>query len=269
MTAAKLGETVSVSESTAVRFATLLGYAGFPEFHKALEQVVQDKLETISKIEISQGGLKQEEILETVMISDAEKIKRTLQELSRDAFNEAVESISKANRVFIIGVRSCEPLAKFLGFYLNLMLQNVIVISPTGTNEIFEQMLNIGEGDVLFGISFPRYSIRTIKAMEFANDRRAKVISLTDHQLSPLNLYSSCNLFAKSEMASLIDSLTAPMSVINALIVSLYMKNPEKIIGNLEALETIWKDYQIYSNDEMNLFDDEMKMIDIDGSEGL
>lgn len=267
MTAAKLGETVSVSESTAVRFASLLGYEGFPEFHKALEVMVQEKLETITKIDIRQGSLKQEEIIETVMLSDIERIKRTLQELPQNVIRETIQSISQAKRIYIMGVRSCEPLARYLGFYLNLMLQNVTVITSAGTNEVFEQMLNIGENDVFIGISFPRYSIRTIKAMQFANDRRAKVISLTDHLLSPLNLYSSCNLYAKSEMATLIDSLTAPMSVINALIVSLYMKDPEKITRNLEILEKIWDDYQMDSNDEMNAYVDEMSMLHYEDDE--
>lgn len=269
MTAAKLGQTVAVSESTVVRFAVLLGYEGFPELHKALEEVVQNRLEIISKIEISEKNENQENILEAVMLSDAEKIKRTLQELSKEAFYEAADNILGARRIYIIGLRNCASLASFLGFYLNIMLQNVAVISTGSANEIFEQMLNIGEEDVVIGISFPRYSMHTIKAMEFANDRRAKVISITDNRLSPLNLYSSCNLLARSEMATLLDSLAAPLSVINALIVTIYMKKPELVTGNLEMLDKIWEDYQIYANDEMNFLKDEMNMIEYEGSEGL
>ena len=223
LTAAKLGEKVSVSESTVVRFATLLGYDGFPKFHKALEQLVQEKLDSISKIEITESKLSKAQVLETVMISDAEKIRLTLQSISTEAFEEAVESIMNAGKIYIVGIRSCMPLASFLGFYLNIMFRDVTVVTTNSASEVFEQMIHINERDVAIGISFPRYSMRTLKAMEFANDRNAKVISITDDKHSPLNLYSSCNLLARSEMATVVDSLVAPMSVINALIVSLFI----------------------------------------------
>lgn len=264
LTAAKLGEKVSVSESTVVRFATLLGYDGFPRFHKALEQLVQEKLDSISKIEITESKLSKAQVLETVMISDAEKIRLTLQSISTEAFEEAVESIMNAGKIYIVGIRSCMPLASFLGFYLNIMFRDVTVVTTNSASEVFEQMIHINERDVAIGISFPRYSMRTLKAMEFANDRNAKVISITDDKHSPLNLYSSCNLLARSEMATVVDSLVAPMSVINALIVSLFMKKPDIVLGRLDMLDHIWEDYQIYSNDEINMAENEVVIKDID-----
>lgn len=264
MTAAKLGEMVGVSESTTVRFAALLGYSGFPEFHKALEQVVQDKLHSIAKIEITASKMTKMQVLETVMISDAEKIKLTLDTLSKSAFEQAVESILNAKRIYVVGIRTCTPLAQFLGFYLNLLFDEVTIVTTNSASEIFEQMINISNQDVMIGISFPRYSMRTLKAMEFANDRNAKVISITDDKNSPLNLYSSCNLLARSDMATVVDSLVAPLSVINALIVALCMKKPDYVTTKLDTLEKIWEDYQIYSNDEINMVDEEVAIKKVD-----
>ncbi len=258
LTAAKLGAMVGVSESTTVRFATLLGYEGFPEFHRALEDVVRDKLHSVQRIEISASKMTKTQVLETVMLSDAEKIKLTLDTISKSAFDEAVESLITARRIYVVGIRTCTPLAGFLGFYLNLIFEDVTVITTNSASEIFEQMINIREEDVLIGISFPRYSMRTLKAMEFANDRNAKVISITDDKNSPLNLYSSCNLLARSDMATVVDSLVAPLSVINALVVSLCMKKADYVTDKLDTLEKIWEGYQIYSNDEINIADDEV-----------
>lgn len=264
MTAAKLGEMVGVSESTTVRFATLLGYNGFPEFHKALEDVVKDKLHSVQRIEISASKMTKAQVLETVMMSDAEKIKLTLDTISKSNFEEAVESIMNAKRIYVVGIRTCMPLATFLGFYLNIIFDDVTVVTTNNASEIFEQMININKDDVLIGISFPRYSMRTLKAMEFANDRNAKVISITDDKNSPLNLYSSCNLLARSDMATVVDSLVAPLSVINALVVSLCMKKANYVTEKLDTLEKIWNDYQIYSNDEINMVDDEVAIRSIE-----
>lgn len=264
MTAAKLGSVVGVSESTTVRFATLLGYSGFPEFHKALEDVVKEKLHSVQRIEISASKMTKTQVLETVMNSDAKKIRLTLDTISKSAFEEAVESIMVARRIYILGIRTCTPLANFLGFYLNLLFNDVTVVSTNSASEIFEQMINISNKDLLIGISFPRYSMRTLKAMEFANDRNAKVISITDDKNSPLNLYSSCNLLARSDMATVVDSLVAPLSVINALIVSLCMKKADYVTDKLNTLDKIWEDYQIYSNDEINVADDEVALKNID-----
>lgn len=262
LTAAKLGKTVGVSESTTVRFATLLGYNGFPEFHKALEDVVKEKLKFVDRIEIESSDMTKEEVLNSVMLSDANKIKITMESLSKTAFDEAVESIMNARKIYIIGIRSCLPLAQFLGFYLNLMFEDVCVVGTNNASEIFEQLINISEKDVLIGISFPRYSMRTLKAMEFANNRNAKVISITDDVNSPINLYSSCNLLARSEMATVVDSLVAPLSVINALIVALFMKKPKEVTNKLDMLENLWEDYQIYSNDEINYAESEVALIE-------
>lgn len=260
LTASKLGEAVGVSESTTVRFATLLGYSGFPEFHRALEQVVKEKLHTVQKIEINATKMTKTQVLETVLESDAEKMKLTLDTISKSAFEEAVESISGARKIYIVGIRTCAPLAQFLGMYLNLLFDNVTIVTTNSASEIFEQMINISEKDVAIGISFPRYSMRTLKAMEFANDRNAKVVTLTDDKNSPLNLYSSCNLIAKSEMATVVDSLVAPLSVINALIVALCMRKPKKMTDRLEELEKIWEDYQVYGSDEIDLPENKIEL---------
>lgn len=252
LTAAKLGAAVGVSESTVVRFAVQIGYKGYPEFQRALEELVRNKLNSIQRMEVTYGRISQSEILATVLQSDIEKIKLTIAGIDQKAFEEAVDTILHARRIYIVGIRSCAPLASFLGFYLNLLFDNVIQIHTNSSSEIFEQMIRIGEEDALIGISFPRYSMRTLKALEFASNRKAKVISLTDSIHSPMNLYSSCNLIARSDMASIVDSLVAPLSVVNALVVALCMKKQDEIVQTLESLEQIWDEYQVYSNDELN-----------------
>ena len=257
MTAAKLGDTVGVSESTVVRFATGLGYDGYPEFQKALESWVTDKLNTVQKIGAKYGNSTQSEILHSVLSADIEMIQDTLVNLDAVAFEAAVDIILEAKTVYLVGVRSCEPLADFLHFYLNMIRGNVVLVKTTSVTEMFEQMIRIGERDAIIGISFPRYSMRTLKAMEFANDRNAKVITITDSIHSPMNLYSSCNLLARSDMVSIVDSLVAPLSVINALVVALCLKQPEEVKRNLETLEDVWNNYQVYLNDEINFIDEE------------
>lgn len=217
MTAAKLGETVGVSESTVVRFAMHLGYEGYPEFQNALAEWVKNKLNSVQKMGAKYGKSTQSEILTSVLSADIEKIQDTIVNLDPAAFEAAVDIILGAQTIYLIGVRSCEPLADFLHFYLNMIRGNVVLIKTTSVSEMFEQMIRVGEKDAVIGISFPRYSMRTLKAMEFANDRNAKVITITDSIHSPMNLYSSCNLLARSDMVSIVDSLVAPLSVINAL----------------------------------------------------
>ncbi len=260
LTAEKLGRIVGVSESTVVRFATFLGYKGYPEFQKALEELVRNKLNSIQRMEVTYGRITQSQILETVLQSDAEKIKNTLEHIDQNAFELALDIILNAKHIYIIGIRSCAPLASFLAFYFNLMFDNVHLLHTNNSSELFEQMVRISQDDVIIGISFPRYSMRTLKAMEFANNRSAKVITLTDSIHSPMNLYSSCNLIAKSDMASIVDSLVAPLSVINALIVALCMRKQSEVAQTLEMLEDIWDEYQVYENDEINHIDDHMKM---------
>lgn len=260
LTAAKLGSEVGVSESTTVRFATQLGYKGYPEFHRALEELVRNKLNSIQRMEVTYGRVPQGEILSTVLQSDIEKIKMTMENMENIAFELAVETILKAKTIYVIGIRSCAPIASFLSFYLNLIFENVRLIQTSSSSEIFEQMIRIDENDVIIGISFPRYSMRTLKAMEFANNRNAKVITLTDSIHSPMNLYSSCNLIARSDMVSIVDSLVAPLSVVNALVVALCMKKQKEVVDTLESMEKIWDEYQVYSNDEINLMDGQVNL---------
>lgn len=260
LTADKLGKVVGVSESTVVRFAMHLGYRGYPEFQKALEELVRNKLNSIQRMEVTYGRISQSKILETVLRSDAEKIKWTLEQIDQNAFELALDIILEAENIYVIGIRSCAPLASFLAFYFNLMFDNVHLLQTSSSSEIFEQMVRISEKDVIIGISFPRYSMRTLKAMEFANNRSAKVITLTDSVHSPMNLYSSCNLIAKSDMASIVDSLVAPLSVINALIVALCMRKQDEVVQTLGTLEEIWDEYQVYENDEINYIDDHLKL---------
>jgi DNA-binding MurR/RpiR family transcriptional regulator len=256
MTAARLGETVGVSESTVVRFATGIGYDGYPEFQRVLEEWVKNKLNKVQKIGAKYGKSSQSEILSSVLNADIEKLQDTIINLDPVAFEAAVDIILAAKRVYVVGLRSCEPLAEFLHFYLNMIRDGVILLKTTSVTELFEQMLRIGEADAIVGISFPRYSMRTLKAMEFANDRNAKVITITDTIHSPMNLYSSCNLLARSDMVSIVDSLVAPLSVINALVVALCLKRPDEVKGSLEMLEDVWNNYQVYLNDEINFIDE-------------
>lgn len=260
LTAAKMGTVVGVSESTVVRFAMSLGYKGYPEFQSALEELVRNKLNSVQRMDVTYGRISQSEILETVLKSDADKLKTTLEKIDHSAFELAVDTILGARNIYIVGIRSCAPLASFLSFYLNLMFDNVRLLHTNSASEIFEQMVRINEEDVIIGISFPRYSMRTLKALEFANNRSAKVITITDSIHSPMNLYSSCNLIADSDMASIVDSLVAPLSVINALIVALCMKKQKEVAKTLTTLEEIWDEYQVYDNDEIDYVDDSIKI---------
>ena len=222
--------------------------------------MVRNKLNSIQRMEVTYGRISQSEILQTVLQADMEKIKNTMENLDENAFEMAVDTILSARKIYIVGIRSCAPLASFMAFYFNLMFENVVLLQTNSSSELFEQMARINKEDVIIGISFPRYSMRTLKAMEFANNRSAKVITLTDSVHSPMNLYSSCNLIARSDMASIVDSLVAPLSVINALIVALCMKKQDEVATTLEMLEDIWDEYQVYENDEINFIDDSLKM---------
>ncbi|MBE5919752.1 MAG: MurR/RpiR family transcriptional regulator [Pseudobutyrivibrio ruminis] len=260
LTAAKLGEIIGVSESTVVRFASFIGYKGYPEFQEALEGLVRNKLNTSDRIEITNGGIEQNGVLRTVLSSDALKIKNTMESIDEAAFDNAVETILNARRIYVVGIRTCAPLASFLSFYLNMIFDNVVNLQTSSTSELFEQMIHITEEDCIIGISFPRYSMRTLKALEFANNRRANVITITDSIHSPMNLYSSCNLIAESDMHAAVDSLVAPLSVINAMIVALCNRRQAQVAKNLEMIEEVWNDYQFYENDEIDLVDDSLKM---------
>ncbi len=257
MTAAKLGETLGVSESTVVRFASGIGYEGYPEFQKALEECVKGKLSSMQRMDAKYGRSSQSEVLTSVLTADIEKLQHTIENLDPAAFESAVNTILEAENIYIMGLRSNEPLAEFLHFYLNMIRGNVVLLKTTSVSETFEQMIRISEKDCFIGISFPRYSMRTLKAMEFASDMNAKVIAITDSVNSPMSLYSSCNLLARSDMVSIVDSLVAPLSVINALVVALCLKCPQEVKKNLERLEETWNNYQVYLNDEINFINDE------------
>lgn len=208
--------------------------------------------------------MKRSEIIKGVMESDARKIKYTYEQLDFEAFDEAVKIIGRARNIYVAGLRSCAPLASYLAFHLNLIAPGVHLLTTNSASELFEQMLHIGERDVLIAVSFPRYSMRTLKATEFANQRKAKVITITDEEHSPINLYSSCKLIARSEMTDISDSLVAPMSLVNALVVALCRNRKKKVVENLESLEEIWEDYQIYGPDELNPLEEnpEVKIVE-------
>ena len=246
MTASKLGKMVDVSESTVVRFASELGYDGYPSMQKALQEMIRNKLTTIQRIEVSNDLIGDQDILSMVLQSDIDKIRMTMEETNRDNFNETVDAILEAKKIYIIGVRSSAALSSFLTFYFNLIFENVVQISANTVSEMFEQMLRVGPQDVVICISFPRYSSRTVKAMKFARDRGAMVIALTDSEMSPLAGMAQHTLLAKSDMASFVDSLVAPLSLINALIVAVGRKKNEDLSHTLETLEKIWDEYDVY-----------------------
>jgi DNA-binding MurR/RpiR family transcriptional regulator len=250
LTAAKLGKIVGVSESTVVRFANELGYDGYPKLQRALEELVKNKLTSIQRMEVTSDRIDRQHVLKAVLQSDAEKIRHTLEEVDEKTFDAAVDMILSGRKIYILGVRSSASLASFLGFYFNLIFDNVKLIHTNSVSEMFEQIYRMGPEDVVIGISFPRYSKRTLKAMEFSRSRQAKIITITDSPLSPMIPYADCSLIARSDMASFVDSLVAPLSIINALIVALCMKKQVEMVETLKNLESIWEEYQVYDNDE-------------------
>ena len=250
MTASRLGVTVGVSESTVVRFATELGYDGYPHLQRALQEMIRNKLTSVQRMEVAGDRMGGRDVLQTVLHADTDMIRVTLDEIDRDAFQGAVDALMGAKRIYILGVRSSSALASFLGFYFNLLFENVTLVHTNSVSEIFEQVLRVGPGDVLFGISFPRYSKRTLSAMKYARDRGARVIALTDSQLSPLARVADHVLLARSDMASFVDSLVAPLSVINALIVAVGMSRRDEIEHTFNKLERIWEEYDVYEKPE-------------------
>ncbi|HHX18494.1 MAG TPA: MurR/RpiR family transcriptional regulator [Clostridium sp.] len=252
MTAAKLGAEVGVSESTVVRFANEIGFDGYPMLQKELGKLVKSKLTPIQRMEISSSRIKDSNILKSVLLSDMDKIKVTLEEIDTKSFDNVVESILNAKRMYILGVRSSAPLASFLGFYFNLIFNNVRLVHTTSVSEMFEQIIHASEDDVMIGISFPRYSMRTINAMKFAKKRGATVIAITDSNDSPLTENAHHTLTARSDMASFVDSLVAPLSVINALIVAIAMRKKEHVYNIFEKLEEIWDEYGVYEKNDKN-----------------
>lgn len=246
MTAAKLGEVVGVSESTVVRFAIELGYDGYPKLQKVLQELIKSKLTSVQRIEVASSRIGEGNVLKSVLHSDMEKIKTTMEQIDTVSFENAVECILKAKRIYILGVRSSAPLASFLGFYFNLMFDNIRLVHTTSVSEMFEQIVRVSEDDVVIGISFPRYSKRTIKALEFVKSQGASVVAITDSNDSPLAQKADHLLIARSDMASFVDSLVAPLSVINALIVAVGMRRKDMVYETFERLEKIWDEYHVY-----------------------
>ncbi len=248
MTAFRLGETVGVSESTVVRFAAELGYDGYPELQKAVQELVRSRLTSIRRIEVTRARMTDAEVLDNVMGSDIANVRQTLEELPHDVFNGAVDAIVNARQVYIFGAGSCRALANFLAYYLKLLMGNVHLIYTSSTAEILEEMIHISEDDAIIGMSFPRYSSKAVKTMHFAHSRHAKVIAITDSQLSPIAEYATHLLLAHSDLATIVDSLVAPLSILNALIVAISLKKIEQNAGTLAELETLWEKYEVYQS---------------------
>ena len=252
MTASRLGRTVGVSESTVVRFAVDLGFDGYPSMQKALQEMVRNRLTSVQRIEVANDRLGGHDVVSMVIQSDMEKLRQTEEKLSREAFHAAVQAILGAKRVYILGVRSVEPLANFLGYYLNYMLNNVHVVTASGTGEMFERIVGIRPEDVLIAFSFPRYSASTAKAADYCRSTGATVIAITDNPDSPLAQCADHLICAKSDMVSLVDSLVAPLSVVNALIVDIASRREKELHQTLDALEHIWDEYHVYEKQVEN-----------------
>jgi DNA-binding MurR/RpiR family transcriptional regulator len=246
MTAAKLGNTVGVSESTVVRFAIELGFSGYPKLQKALQELIKTKLTTVQRIELSNNLINQENALKGVLKADMDNIRATLEKINHKTFESVINRIFNSKKIYIIGLRSSTALADFLGFYLNLILDNVQVIE-LGISDIFEQMINISDEDLVIGIGFPRYAVRTIEALSYAKTKGTKIVAITDSLLSPLAVKADYTLIAQSNMASFVDSLVAPLSIINALIVAVGLREKEKISNTFKELENIWEEYHVYA----------------------
>ena len=244
MTASKLGEYVGVSESTVVRFAAALGYDGFPQLQKALQELIRHRLTATQRLEMT-GDMGHAQVLNKVLKTDIQNIRTTLDELDLATFDAVIESILQARNLYVLGLRASAPLAEFFGHYLNFIFPNVHTVT-SGVSDVFEQIARISDEDVLIGISFPRYTSHTVKAMKFARSRGATLIAITDGPLSPLHAEANLCLMAKSDMASFVDSLAAPISLINALIVALSQRRRTHVTDYFDKMENIWSEYRVY-----------------------
>ncbi|SHH50038.1 MurR/RpiR family transcriptional regulator [Tepidibacter thalassicus] len=245
MTAGKLGEKVGVSESTVVRFANALGFDGYPKLQKSLQELIKTKLTTVQRVEMAKEYSNDWTIFRKVLKSDVENIKSTLDEMDENAFQYTINKILKARKIYIVGLRSSTAIAEYLGFYLNIILDNVNIVSY-GISDLFEQILKVGKDDLVITISFPRYSKKTFELANYAKKQGASIISLTDSVLAPVASISEEIITVKSNMASFVDSLVAPLSVANAIIVAVGMRKKEEIKEYFDKLEIIWKEYHIY-----------------------
>lgn len=250
MTAAKLGKTVGVSESTVVRFASHVGFDGYPELQKHLQELVKSHLTSVQRMEVAANRMGGDDIINDAFAADAEMLKRTREGVSREDFFGSVAAINKAHKIYVLGSRSSASLASFAAFYLNYLCDNVVLIDTSSTSEMFEQMFRTSEQDVCIAISFPRYSNQTINALSFAKSRGATIISITDGEMSPIAQYATYLLVAESSMVSFVDSLVAPLSLINALIAACAKENDGHVCENLGELEKIWDKYHVYRTDK-------------------
>ncbi len=257
MTASKLGENVGVSESTVVRFATEIGYEGYPELQKAMQEMIRDKLTSVQRIDVASDRINYEDVLSSVLNQDIKLIKKTMEENNNEAFKRAVDSIVGARKIYIFAVKSSFALARFLGYYFELIFGNVKIIETTSKTQMYEQLFRIDKQDVLIGISFPRYSSSTVEAMRFASQNGAHVIAITDSMTSPVTKISDCTLIAKSDMASVVDSLVAPLSLVNALIVATVERKRDEVTQTFKKLESIWDRYDLYIKNGESLSDEE------------
>lgn len=250
MTAAKLGQAVGVSESTVVRFAAELGFEGYPQLQRALQEMIRNRLTSVQRMELTGEQIGTGDLLERVLSLDIDKIRRTIEETSRTEFSAAVESILSAKTIYIMGIRSSSSLASFLTFYFNHMFDDVRLVTSASTSDVFEQLIKVREGDMFIGISFPRYSKRTLTAMKFIKDRGAKAVAITDSSLSPIAKLADHSLYARSDMTSFVDSLVAPLSLINTLIVAVGIRKKEVLSKNYAEFERIWEDYEVYAKSD-------------------
>ena len=246
MTASKLGKAVGVSESTVVRFAVELGYDGYPSMQKAMQEMVVNRLTSVQRLEVAHDRIGSQDVVSMVLHADMEKLRQTGETLDRKEFAAAVDAILGAKRVYILGVRSAATLANFLGYYLNYMFRNVRIVTASGVSEMFEQIVGVGPEDVVVAFSFPRYSSSTAKGAQYCRSTGAKVIGVTDSRLSPLGANCDHVLQTKSDMVSLVDSLVAPLSVVNALIVAVASKREQQLAKTFDELEHIWEVYHVY-----------------------
>lgn len=251
MTAARLGEEVGVSESTVVRFATELGFEGYPQLQKALQELIRSKLTVVQRLDVTRARMTDDEVLHHVAVSDINNIRHTLEDLDNAVFYDAVDRIVNARQVYVFGAGSCKHLAGFLTHYLQMLLGGrARRIAVASQGEILEEMLDLSPQDVVIGISFPRYSKKSVQTMHYAHTKGAAVIALTDSALSPIAPYAAALLTAHSDMASVVDSLVAPLSVINALIVAISLRTMDSTRPKLEELERLWRSYGIYQSVE-------------------
>lgn len=246
MTASRLGKLAGVSESTVVRFAVDLGFEGYPQMQKAMQEMVLNRLTSVQRIGIANDRLADQDVVSMVLHADAEKLRQTDETIDRQVFQTSVDAILRARKIYVIGVRSVSALAKFFGYYLNYMFDNVHLVTTSGTGEIFEKLVGVSSEDAVIAFSFPRYSTSTIKAAEYCRSVGATVIGITNSQLSPLGQICDHVLVAKSDMASFVDSLVAPLSLINALIVALASRREASLQKTLDTLEHVWEEYNVY-----------------------